>query len=142
MSKPATESHHTPPIQSERSLPFTMELALSPPEFVAAGIPLEPPVVVTFTTSETEKRRSSEARRLDDVTGVWAFVSLMSADQSQSLAPPRTDLLLGRTTDSIHPVYQRQDGEAQTIGYATFTDLAVSEPGRYCFRINLVDMNK
>jgi hypothetical protein len=121
-----------------------MELAIAPPSRIAAGISLQIPLVVTFTTgTQTDKGEpeNSEPLVLPDLSGVWAFVSLTTPDMQQSLAPPQTDLLRGRTADSIHPVYAEQEGESATIAYATFPELAITKPGQYRIKVNIIDMN-
>jgi hypothetical protein len=75
--------------------------------------------------------------------GCWAFLSLMAEDRKQVLAPPRNDLLEGIIADSIHELNSPQEGSSsQVIRYAAFKDLKISEPGKYCFSVNVVDMNK
>lgn len=120
---------------------YEMELAITPPRRIAAGVMLEAPLVVTFSTSK-EKKRALEAGEMTDLSGIWAFVSLMKDDRSESLAPPRKDLLRGRTTDSIHPIGQKESGDEQPFAYARFPGLTITEPGRYCFKVNIIDMNK
>ena len=121
-----------------------MELAVAPPSRIAAGVALDPPLVITFVASAEGQRESNGTGngRFNDIIGVWAFLTLVSADRSECLAPPRQDLLQGSLADSIHPIHQPQKGSDRVIGYAKFPDLAISEPGRYCFRVNLVDMNR
>ncbi|KAK5198437.1 hypothetical protein LTR99_007312 [Exophiala xenobiotica] len=124
-----------------------MELAVAPPPKIAAGVILEIPIVVTFsaaTSPEDGKQETQDGKEpivLGDLSGVWAFVSLTTPDMEQSLAPPRTDLLRGRTADSIHPINEEQDGERPTLAYATFSDIVISEPGQYRLKVNIIDMN-
>ncbi len=125
-----------------------MELAIAPPPKIAAGVTLQIPIVVTFSTTTTpgdEKQESQGAHEpvvLPDLSGVWAIVSLTTPDMEQSLAPPRTDLLRGRTADSIHPINEEQDGERRTLAYATFSDIVITEPGQYRLKVNIIDMNR
>ncbi|EXJ92125.1 hypothetical protein A1O3_00675 [Capronia epimyces CBS 606.96] len=88
-----------------------------------------------------DEEHGHEAVALPDLSGIWAFVSLTTPDMEQSLAPPRTDLLRGRTADSIHPVHQDQDGDRPTLAYATFPELIITQPGRYRMKVNIIDMN-
>ncbi|KIV93005.1 hypothetical protein, variant 3 [Exophiala mesophila] len=118
-----------------------MELAIGPPSRMTAGLPLQHPLVVTFSSANKDKEGNAEALRLQDLTGVWAFVSLTNPDMEQNLAPPRIDLLRGQTADSIHPIQQRQEGDDTPVAYATFAGLIITEPGKYRLRINLIDMN-
>ncbi|KAL2430087.1 hypothetical protein ABEF95_003284 [Exophiala dermatitidis] len=120
-----------------------MELAVAPPSKIAAGRSLQVPVVVTFTTESPfgNRQTKQEKAELPDLSGLWAFVSLTTPDMQRSLAPPRRDLLRGRTADSIHPLQQSQEGEQPTLGYATFRELVITQPGQYRMRVNIVDMN-
>lgn len=135
---------NTPNIDSEQEdaeFPHDMELAIKPPRRIAAGVKLENPLVVTFSTSRS-KGRGNGIAEMQDVSGVWAYVSLVTEDQRESLAPPQKGLLRGQTADSIHPFHRDEVGDGQPFAYATFPDLAITKPGRYCFRINIIDMNK
>lgn len=127
-----------------------MELAIAPPARVAAGVMLDRPLVVTFSTStpavaeeliEEGTLEKGQPMALPGLSGIWAFLSLTSPDMQESIAPPRTDLLQGRTADSIHPVYQEQEGEHATIAYATFPELVITQPGQYRIKVNIIDMN-
>ena len=118
-----------------------MELAIRPPRRIAVGIKLETPLVVTFSASKLRKRAFVPGE-VKDLSGVWAFVSLMTEDRSRSLAPPQTDLLRGHMADSIHPITHDDGREEQPFAYATFPSLEITRPGRYCFRVNIIDMNQ
>lgn len=120
---------------------FEMELALAPPNRIPAGTKLGAPLVVTFKASKL-KRRPATAGGGDgrDLSGVWAYISLMNEDKSRSLAPPRTDLLRGDPAASIYPL--ATESGRDSFAYATFPDLSITTPGRYCFRINIIDMNR
>jgi hypothetical protein len=119
-----------------------MHLAVTPPDTLAAGVALTSPVLVTFEVSDAAKENDGEGLSSVDFSGYWAFLSLLSEDRRQILAPPRTSLLEGTIIDSIHEPDSPQDGASQIIGYAAFKDLKISVPGRYCFGVNIVDMNK
>ena len=121
-----------------------MELAIAPPSRIAAGVALHMPLVVTFTTATSTnigKQENGATITLPNLSGVWAFVSLTTPDMQQSLAPPRTDLLRGNIADSLHPVHREQAGERPTIAYARFPGLAITQPGRYRIKVNIIDMN-
>ncbi|KIX09625.1 uncharacterized protein Z518_00706 [Rhinocladiella mackenziei CBS 650.93] len=121
-----------------------MELAIAPPSRVAAGVAFHTPLVVTFSSPKPTtdgKEENRETVVLPDMSGVWAFVSLTTPDMQQSLAPPRADLLRGKTADSIHPIHQEQEGERSTIAYATFPGLKITQPGQYRIKVNIIDMN-
>lgn len=128
-----------PPTDSAQQ---AMELAIAPPSRIGVGVVLNQPLVVTFSTSEKDKSANSEALAIRDTSGIWAFVSLTSADMQETLDPPHGDLLRGRRTDSIHPVHHDQEGDHVTVAYARFRELVITKPGSYRFRVNIIDMNE
>jgi hypothetical protein len=111
---------------------YDMDLIIRPLSAARPNVEIYPPIVVAITTRPER----------GDVSGVWAFASLTTEDQTESLAPPRNDLLLGRTADSIHPLTDDIDAEGGSIGYAVFSDLKIAEPGTYCLKISLIDMDR
>ncbi|KIV86213.1 hypothetical protein PV11_01841 [Exophiala sideris] len=111
---------------------YQMEFSIAPTPRLAAGVPFQTPIVVTFSTAtikEIDHKGDAETVSLADLSGAWAMISLTTADMQQNLAPPRTDLLRGNTADSIHPIDQEQEVDRATIGYATFRGLVITEPG-------------
>ncbi|EXJ76125.1 uncharacterized protein A1O5_00633 [Cladophialophora psammophila CBS 110553] len=121
-----------------------MELAVAPPARVAAGVKLGTPLVVTFSGPAPiadDKRENGEVFTLPDLSGIWVFLSLTTPDMQESLAPPREDLLCGRTADSIHAICEEQEGERPPIAYATFPGLMITQPGTYRIKVNIIDMN-
>jgi len=118
-----------------------MDMVIRPLLAIRPGVIMHPPIVVALKAAASRSERNSAYRDVGDVSGIWAFVSLVTEDRNQSLAPPRTDLLLGRTAGSIHPFFDESDPEDPTVGYAIFPDLAIAEPGRYCLKISLIDMD-
>ena len=123
-----------------------MELAVAPPPRVAAGVSFHTPLVVTFSgsstaASEDDQQKLGEPFTLPDLSGVWTFLSLTTADTREDLAPPRKDLFCGTNVDSVHPVYYEQEVDRPTIAYATFPGLVINEPGRYRIKISIIDMN-
>ncbi len=122
--------------------PYVMEMVIRPLSAIKPGVVMHPPVVVALKAQTLRSERDIAYREVGDVSGIWAFVSLVTEDRNQSLAPPRTDLLLGRLVDSIHPAFDDTNAEEPTVGYAIFTDLAIAEPGTYCLKISLIDMDR
>ncbi|KIW12118.1 hypothetical protein PV08_09392 [Exophiala spinifera] len=129
-----------------------MELAVGPPSRIAAGLALQSPIVVTFSPTKPNESKAEdqsdnggeimETMMSADFNGVWALLSLTTPQMDQSLAPPRTDLLRGRTADSIHPVSQEQEGDSPTLAYATFSDITITQPGQYRLKVSIIDMNR
>jgi hypothetical protein len=115
-----------------------MELAIAPPSRMPARRQLAVPVVVTFKSSKLKQRANANGGR--DLSGVWAYLSLMNEDCSTSLAPPRKDLLGGNPAASIHALAPGVDEAGGSFAYAMFPGLSVTVPGRYCFRISIIDM--
>ena len=127
--------------ESEPSI--EMELVIAPPNRIAAGSKLGSPLVVTFKASKLRRRPvTAEGGEGQDLSGVWAYISLMSEDKSRTLAPPRTDLLRGHPAASIHPLDSAAQRGGSSFAYAAFPDLTITAPGRYCFCINVFDMNR
>lgn len=119
-----------------------MDMVIRPLIAIRPGVVMHPPIVVALKAGASRSERNLAYRNVGDVSGIWAFISLVTEDRNQSLAPPRTDLLLGRTVDSIRPFFDESDAENPTVGYAVFADLAIAEPGRYCLKISLIDMDR
>lgn len=121
-----------------------MELAVAPPPRVAAGVCLRNPLVVIFLGSSAKKDSNAEngqAFKLPSLSGMWAFLSLTTADMDKSLAPPREDLFQGRRIDSIHPVVYKQESDCPAVAYATFPALTITQPGSYRIKVSIIDMN-
>lgn len=119
-----------------------MDLLVPPLSAVRPGDVFSPPVVVALKVPASQAGRNSARRDVGDVSGIWAIVSLVTEDRNDSLAPPRSDLLMGRTVASIRPAFNESDPEDPTVGYAIFPDLAIAEPGTYCLKISLIDMDR
>lgn len=109
---------------------------------IKPGVVMNPPIVLALRAPASRSERNSARRDIGDVSGIWAFVSLVSEDRSRSLAPPRNDLLIGSVARCIRPVLDETNPEDLTVGYAVFSDLAIAEPGTYCWKISLIDMDR
>jgi hypothetical protein len=137
-TKTTTYQHYLP--KTTLSSPFEMELAIAPPTRIPAGIQLGAPLVVTFQASKLKRRpATAESEDGQDLSGVWAYVSLTNEDRSRILAPPATDLLQGNPAASISPLSPKPNAP---FAYAVFSGLTITTPGRYCFRVNVIDMNR
>jgi hypothetical protein len=119
-----------------------MDLVIRPVPAIRPGVVMHPPVVLALKAPTARSERDRPYRDIGDVSGMWAFVSLVSEDQSQSLAPPRDDLLTGSAAGCIRPILDESDPEDLTVGYAVFSDLAIAEPGTYRLKISLIDMDR
>jgi hypothetical protein len=119
-----------------------MDLVIRPVRAIRPGVVMHPPIVLALKAPASRSERARAYRDIGDVSGIWAFVSLASEDQSQSLAPPRNDLLIGSVAGYIRPVPDESDPGDLTVGYAVFSDLAIAEPGTYCLKISLIDMDR
>lgn len=118
-----------------------MKLAIQPPSKMVAGLILQHPVVVTFEVGKAGKDEF-DVETGPDITTSWVFLSLMSEDGTTCLTPPDQDLLQGRVADSIHRVLGDSTGDHVIVAYATFSNLVISTPGTYCFRVSIIDMNE
>jgi hypothetical protein len=119
-----------------------MDLVIRPVRAIRPGAVMHPPIVLALKAPASRSERNSTYRGVGDVSGIWAFVSLVSEDQSRSIAPPRNDLLVGSVARCIRPVLDGTHSEDLTVGYAVFSDLAITEPGTYCWKISLIDMDR
>jgi hypothetical protein len=122
--------------------PYNMDLVIRPVQAIKPGVVMHPPIVLALKAPASRSEKNSARRDMGDVSGIWAFVSLVSEDQSRSLAPPRNDLLVGSVARCIRPVLDETNPEDLTVGYAVFSDLAIAEPGTYCWKISLIDMDR
>lgn len=122
--------------------PYNMDLIIRPVQVIKPGVVMNPPIVLALKAPASRSGRNSAYRDVGDVSGIWAFVSLVSEDQSRSLAPPRNDLLIGSVARCIRPVLDGTHSGDLTVGYAVFSDLAIAEPGTYCWKISLIDMDR
>jgi hypothetical protein len=122
--------------------PYNMDLVIRPMRAIKPGVVMHPPIVLALKAPASRSEKNSARRDMGDVSGIWAFVSLVSEDQSRSLAPPRNDLLVGSVARCIRPVLDETNPEDLTVGYAVFSDLAIAEPGTYCWKISLIDMDR
>lgn len=106
---------------------YQMEIIVQPPALVQPASILFPPLVIALQSRDV--KRQSGAREMGDISGVWAFASLITEDASGTLVPPRTELFNGRTADSIH-IARSQCGKTHSDwGYAIFSDLRITQPG-------------
>lgn len=115
-----------------------MNLAVAPPPKVKVGVALDAPLVVTLSAARDRQPDVPGADQNIDMSGIWAFLSLVTEDM-RSLAPPRVDLLSGNLADAIHPLLAPTKDEQRPFAYVTFPDLAVNEAGRYRFKVTLID---
>ena len=122
--------------------PFEMDLVIRPVTTIRPGVVMHPPIVLALKATTSESQGDIAYRDIGDVSGMWAFVSLISEDKSQSLSPPRSDLLMGSVANRIRPILDGSDPEDSIVGYAVFSDLAIAEPGTYRLKISLIDMDR
>ena len=115
---------------------YTMNIVIEPSDQACPGHLLSPPLVLSFEygTDETNEGQISK-----DHTLLWAVVSIVGADSTTPIAPPHLNLLSGTPVDSVHPLTSGIPG--REVGYVSFTDLAIREPGRYRLQVSLIRMN-
>ncbi|RMZ83901.1 hypothetical protein DV737_g1455, partial [Chaetothyriales sp. CBS 132003] len=113
-----------------------MQLAIPPPNRIAAGVALKKPLVVTFSASSLVGQGHSSKRDQDvGVSGIWAILSLWTEDRRRNLAPPDTQLMQGTKTASVQlavPGDSRQQLDKGIYAYVTFPGITITQPGRYC----------
>ena len=115
---------------------YTMNIVIEPSNHARPGQLLSPPLVLSFEYGTNE---TNEGRAPDDYTLLWAVVSIVGEDSTTPIAPPQPHLLSGTPVDSIHPLTPGISG--REVGYVSFTDLAIREPGRYRLQVSLIRMN-
>lgn len=137
-----SEGLDTATLVESQGSPYAMEMVLAPPRRIAVGETFGAPLVVTVSARRRRGRRASETQQISDLNGIWAFLSLITADGKESLAPPRHDLLKGNITDTIHPLSTVPQTDEDPFAYVTFPGLRINEPGRYRFKVNLIDTTR
>ena len=149
MAEPLVEQVVEVSEQAELQELIIMKLAIAPPKRVAAGVALNAPLVVTFDTSKLRGRRDRHQEETLEMSGFWAFLSLVSEDCGHSLAPPDKDLppsqplLLGKKMDSVHIVPPGAQQEREDLfAYASFPNVAVTARGRFCLMVSIIDCNR
>ena len=113
-----------------------MNVVVGPPPQVRPGATLNPPIIVRLARTDVE----DEAVR--DTSRLFAFVSVTSEDGSTSLAPPRSDLVSGNLSDSVHAL-ENDSGESddEEVGYLSFPDIRIQNPGNYRLRVSLMKID-
>ena len=120
---------------------------MQPPRRVRPGARLEPPVVVRL-----DARAHAAAQAAPRAERLFAVLSVTDEAGSATLAPPRADLVRGNVAGSLQ-VLEGGAGEASAggggsagsggggrreVGFLSFPDVAVREPGRYRLRVSLL----
>lgn len=114
---------------------FDMEIVVQPPSRVRPGRLLYPPVVLRVRQLEV---LGLSSQPLNNSSVLWVLVSLVSADESTVLAPPDPGLIIGNPVDSIHPLIPAL--ESRDLGFASFPNIAIRDPGEYRIRVSLIRM--
>ncbi|MCJ1223495.1 hypothetical protein MMC12_000137 [Toensbergia leucococca] len=122
-------------INTDSDGPYAMSIMLQPPSRVRAGDLLSPPIFMNLRCRRAEYNPRDMVR---DAESLWALACVVSEDGTTALAPPQSDLLQGSMVDSIHP--EISNAEASSLGYASFSNLAIQRAGRYRIRISLIGM--
>lgn len=125
---PATLSHLA------SSNHYDMDIVIQPPLATQLSAVLDPPIVVSIDTSSTLAG--------DSVAGgpsLWGMAILTS-----ETGEIRQDILAGNPVNSVRPLFSAGPccGTLEsTKEYLIFRNLRITQPGRYKFRIKLVQMN-
>ncbi|RMZ77211.1 hypothetical protein DV738_g4516, partial [Chaetothyriales sp. CBS 135597] len=122
-----------------------MQLAIAPPDRIAAGIALRKPLVVTFSASSLAGQNQLSENDLEGgVAGIWAILSLWTEDRQRNLAPPDDQLMQGTKTASVQfavPEDPKQGLDKDIYAYMTFPGITIMQPGRYCLMVSICDLN-
>ena len=136
-SEPGTaESCMNDVIDGSNTGQYIMNILIDPPNQIRPGHLLNPPLILRLDQPPSEDPHSVST---DDPTLLWAVVSLFPADSDTPIVPPQNDLLLGTHVDSVHPLTLQVPG--REVGFVSFPDLAIREPGQYRLQISLIRMN-
>lgn len=111
-----------------------MHVIIEPPQQVRPGRILNPPIVVRLDKTEAEDES------VTDPSLLFAFISITSEDGSTSLAPPRDDLIAGNLSDSVHTLDSDSESDEEEVGFLSFPNLRIQDPGNYRLRVSLMKM--
>lgn len=113
---------------------FTMNVIIEPPSETRPGNLLNPPIVIKLEN----RKGQSISEKIDIEDGnLWAQASVVSEDGMVALAPPQPNLISGTLVGSVQPAAPEESHE---LGYLTFPNLAIHQPGRFRIRISLIRM--
>ncbi|KAI4155922.1 MAG: hypothetical protein LQ340_000648 [Diploschistes diacapsis] len=121
-------------LNGENRRRFKMHVIIEPPQQVRPGRILNPPIVVRLDKTEAEDES------VTDPSLLFAFISITSEDGSTSLAPPRDDLIAGNLSDSVHTLDSDSESDEEEVGFLSFPNLRIQDPGNYRLRVSLMKM--
>ena len=107
-----------------------LRVAVQPPPHAHPNQPLYPPLVA---------RLSSETTIFSELSQIWAVATLVHYS-----GEVLHDQLGGRVVDSAHPLPEGGTNSTSPEidrAYFYFSDLVISEPGRYRVRVSLMQMD-
>ena len=133
---PSTTNQGRQPID-----PYNLTILVQPPNQVRPSRQLYPPIVVRV---EQQARQGPGGFYVGEPSLLWAWVSVVAEGDETAILDP--DLLQGTPVDSIQGLAASvENGNTEwsdrVIGYASFSDIAIREPGRYKIMISLIRMN-
>ncbi|KUJ19232.1 uncharacterized protein LY89DRAFT_581382 [Mollisia scopiformis] len=111
----------------------TLRIAVQPGPKARAGVAIYPPVAA---------RLLSETNIFEELSGIYAVATLVH-ESGDSLY----GRLGGRVSDSAHPLPASTSSSSSNSSSGTdrayfyFPDLVIPEPGRYCIRVSLMQMD-
>ena len=109
-----------------------MDVIVEPPPQVRPGTTLTPPIIIRLAKTDVEDEVERDTSRL------FAFVSVTSEDGSTSLAPPSSDLVSGNLSDSVHTLESDSESDDEEVGFLSFPDIKIQNPGNYRLRVSLM----
>lgn len=112
-----------------------MHIDVQPPSEARSGNVLDPPTRISLRPHGVER---GEEVRIADISGYWAFISVVSEDGTTTLAPPSTSLLSGTLVAPVHEACP--NGDEQEAGHLSFENLTINQPGNFRLRISLLRM--
>ena len=131
---------------------FNLMILVQPPSQIQPGIFFDVPIVVRIG------QRLHEGPIQESVNNhsLYAILSVVTEDGMTMLSPPRADLLLGATANSVHSADQILDyGDSPTgtshfltptsrereVGITFFPNVGIRDGGRFRIRVSLMRLN-
>ena len=120
---------------------YSLTILVQPPNQARPGRRFYQPIIVRV---EQRSGQNPRGTCVSEPSLLWAWISLVAADDETVILGP--SLLQGNPVDSLQGLEASVENGVtewsdRVAGYASFSNIAIREPGRYRIRISLVHMN-
>ena len=137
-------------VQSNRL--FNLAILVQPPSQIQPGSFFDVPIVVRIGT----RLREDSIQESTNNHSLYAILSVVTEDGMTMLSPPRADLLLGPTANSLHSADQIIDHDhspvgsshfltptstEQEVGITFFSNVGIHDSGRFRIRVSLMRLD-